>query len=67
MAKAPDEPITFVAAVANTPSAIRVEGEPDAGGRLLLEIPGSDIAQLLRLTTLRGKVLRITAEVLDGA
>jgi len=66
MAKAPDEPITFVAAIADSVSAIRIEGEKDSGGRVVLEVPGTDLGPLIRLATLRGRVLQVTIQVLDG-
>lgn len=57
------ERVEFVAAIPDLASAITVDGEADAGGRLKLDVPGTDIAPLLRLIAWRGKLLRVTVEL----
>jgi hypothetical protein len=46
----------------NLGSAIKIDGDDKAGGRLTLDIPGTDIAPLIKLTMLRGKLLVVTIE-----
>ena len=58
-----NERIEFVAVIPDLGSAITIDGEEGAGGRLKLDIPGTDIAPLLRLIAWRGRLLRITVEV----
>ena len=54
-----DEPITFRAAFPAIQSAIKVG---DAGMRIQLDVPESEMAQAVRLITLRDVVLRVTVE-----
>jgi hypothetical protein len=59
----PAEMISFSAVIpTNLSSAIKIDGDDQAGGRLTLDIPGTDIAPLLMLTMLRGKLLKITVQ-----
>ena len=57
------EPITFLASIADTSSSIKFGRDE---GRLLLDVPGTDIAGLVKLLLIRDKLLRITIEVEDG-
>jgi hypothetical protein len=54
-----DEPITFRAAFPAIQSAIKVG---DAGMRIQLDVPESEMAQAVRLITMRDMVLRVTVE-----
>jgi hypothetical protein len=54
-----DEPIIFRAAFPAIQSAIKVG---DAGMRIQLDVPESEMAQAVRLITLRDVVLRVTVE-----
>lgn len=60
------QPVTveFEAAIANGTSAIKIDGEPGAGGRVTFAVDGSNILGLLKLTQLRGTMLRVKVEVL---
>jgi hypothetical protein len=57
-----DEPIIFRAAFPAIQSAIKVG---DAGMRIQLDVPESEMAQAVRLITLRDVVLRVTVEADD--
>jgi hypothetical protein len=55
--------IEFAATIpTNLSSAIKIDGDDKAGGRLTLDVPGTDIAPLLKLTMLRGLLLAVTVE-----
>jgi len=56
-------PIHFMASIADSTSAVKFSGAPDEGGRLTLEIPGTDVGVITRLLDARGKALRVTIEV----
>jgi hypothetical protein len=51
-------PVTFVATIPPTESAIRIHGE--MGARLTLDIAESDILDFLRVLPLRGRTLTVT-------
>ena len=59
-------PLTFLAAIADTTTAIKVAGGNGEGGKLTLDVSGDDLPSLLKLVLYRGKVLRVTVEVADG-
>lgn len=55
-----DDEIQFLASLPPSAGAIAIDGESHGGGRVRLDIPGTDLASLLRLTMLRGRVLLVT-------
>lgn len=58
--------ITFMATIPNLATAINIDGEEDSGGRIKIDVPGSEMPALLELTAYaRGKPLRIMVEVLE--
>ncbi|MGD0154024.1 MAG: hypothetical protein ABSC17_09780 [Thermacetogeniaceae bacterium] len=57
------EPIKFLAVLpSNLSSAIKIDGDENVGGRVVFDVPGTDIAPLISLTMLRGKRLSVTVE-----
>lgn len=60
-----DRKIHFLATIPTKAGAITIDGEDGGGGRVVFDVPGTDIAPLLKLTLLRGKRIRITAEPMD--
>lgn len=52
------ESIEFVASLAPVSTAIKFDGRAE-GGRLVLEIPDSEIANLAKMLTLREKVFTV--------
>ena len=62
MARSKAEPkIVFEATIPRLMSAINIDG--DAGARIKLDIPESDIEAAHQLCSMRGKVLKVTIEV----
>lgn len=55
-------PITFIAAIKQSPTAIKIDGEEDAGGEITYTVSGDNVAALLLQTAMRGKLLKITVE-----
>jgi len=55
------DPITFVAVLPSTQSAIRVHG--DCGMRITLDIDDMHVQEALKLWRWRHEVLRVTVEV----
>lgn len=55
-----DDEIRFLASIPAKANAISIDGEDHGGGRLVLDVSGTDLAPLLRLTTLRGRTLLVT-------
>ena len=53
------EPIRFIASLPDIQSAISVGGD---GARVKLDIPDSDLAQVLRLVLLKGQAFTVTVE-----
>jgi len=56
-------PITFVATIPPIQSAIRTGGD---GMRVQFDVPETDIGEALHLVLMRGKVLRVTVEVVES-
>ena len=56
---------TFRATFPPIQSAIKIYGD-ETGMRIQLEIPESDMAQAVKLLTMRGKVLQVTVTVENG-
>jgi hypothetical protein len=57
------DPITFIAALAGTNSAAKwLTLGSDNDGKVVLEVPASELASLMRLTLLVKKSLRVTIE-----
>lgn len=50
--------IEFSAALSSSGSWLKVS----EGGRITLDVPDSELSQVLRLVLLRGQVLRVTVE-----
>lgn len=60
------EAITFIACLAPITTAVKFDGRVE-GGRLTLDVPESDIANLAKMLTLREKAFRVTiTEIEDG-
>jgi len=55
------EKITFIASLPDILSAINIAGV-DGNRRIKLDIPASDIEAVVKLTGMRGQVMRITIE-----
>lgn len=55
-----DDEIRFLASIPAKANAISIDGEDHGGGRLVLDVSGTELAPLLRLTTLRGRTLLVT-------
>src|SRR3990172_4530022 len=55
-----NDEIRFLASLPPSAGAIAIDGESGGGGRLRLDVDGTHLAQLLALTTLRGRVLLVT-------
>ena len=53
------EPIRFTASLPDIQSAISVGGD---GARVKLDVPESDLAQVLRLVLLKGQAFVVTVE-----
>lgn len=57
------ERITFVASIPATASAIKIDGTEGEGGRVVLELPGTEFGALLLLANhCRGKALKVTVQ-----
>ena len=56
------EDIKFYAAMPNIQGAIKIGGDEHDGSRIVLEAPGTEIAQVVKLLRLRGRTLRVTIE-----
>lgn len=57
-----EEPIKFYASLPPITGAIKTGGGEHDGSRITLEVPGTEIAQTVRLLGLRGKTFRVTIE-----
>lgn len=57
--------VSVIGQIAPVDYAIRISG--DAGARLTLDIPDSEVQNLLPLWAMRGKLIRITIELADRA
>ena len=57
------EQIRFLASLPPIQSAFNIDGDAHGSARLKLDVPGTEIAQVVRLLALRGKLLRVTVEV----
>ena len=53
------EPLTFLACLAPITTAVKFDGRCE-GGRLTLEVPDSDIAELSKMLLFREQVFRVT-------
>lgn len=54
--------ITFIASLPAIQSAILISGDGN-GGKIKLEVPQSEIAEVLKLSLLYGKCFKVTIEV----
>jgi hypothetical protein len=57
------ERITFRASLPPIGSAINLSGQEGDGARIKLDVPGSDFLEILKLSALKGKPLKVTVEV----
>lgn len=55
--------VAFVANIPDIKTAIGISGKGD--GRLVLDIPQSELAEVVRLTLLSGKALKVTIEAYE--
>jgi hypothetical protein len=61
------EKIEFVAYLPPIQSALNIGGEEGAVSRIKIDAPGTEIAEVVKLLLLRGKVFKVTIEeVEDG-
>lgn len=58
-----DMRVEFTASLPNIQSALSVGGD---GARLKLDIPETDLAQVLKLVMLKGQAFRVTIDTGDG-
>ena len=58
-----EKPLTFLASIAPLQSAITIGS--DGGARIKIDIPEDEMPAIMRLTMMRGRVLRITVEPED--
>lgn len=57
------ESIRFSAALAGTNTAARwLSVDVEGSAKIVLEVPASELAQVMRLATLGGKVLKVTVD-----
>ena len=56
--------ITFIATLAPITTAVKFDGRVE-GGRLTLDVPESDIANLAKMLTLREKAFKVTITELE--
>jgi len=54
------DPLTFTASIAALQSAITIAS--DGGARVKIDIPEDEMPAIMRLTMMRGRVLKITIE-----
>jgi hypothetical protein len=59
------QPLQFVVTIPKKQGAIGIDGGDGEGGRIVFDVAGDDIGPLLRLTMMRGKRIKITAEPID--
>lgn len=59
------EKIEFRATLPPIGSAINLSGQEGDGARIKLDVPGTDFVEILKLSALKGKPLKVTVEV-DG-
>ena len=59
------DPVSFIASIPPIETAIKIHG--DEGARLVLDVADSELGNFFPITLMRGKVLRVTAEVLKSA
>jgi hypothetical protein len=57
--------ITMIASLPPIQSAINVDGQ-EGSSRIKLDIPGSELPQVVKLMLYRGQVFKITIEPLEG-
>lgn len=61
------DPVEFRATIASGTSSIKIDGDAGNGGKVTLEVHGTeDLAQLLKLVLFRGRRLRIRVEDITG-
>ena len=56
--------IEFIASLPDILSAINIAGQ-DGNSRIKLDIPASEIASIVQLITLKGKVFKVTIEQIE--
>ena len=62
------EKIEFVASLPPIQSALNIGGAENDASRVKIDVPGTEIAQVVKLLLLRGKVFKVTIEeVEDGS
>ena len=57
--------ISFIASLPAIQSAILISGDGN-GAKIKLEVPQSEVLEILKLSSLYGKCLKVTVEVSDG-
>jgi hypothetical protein len=55
------EPIRFIASLPPTQTAIQLDGRGD-GARIKLDVPATELAQVLRLILHAGRCIKVTVE-----
>ncbi|GAV24794.1 hypothetical protein ciss_07270 [Carboxydothermus islandicus] len=58
------EKISFIASLPPIQSAVSVSGNGD-GARVKLDVPGSEMSEVLKLLLLTGKTFRVTVEAVE--
>ena len=58
------EKICFLSSLPDIQSAINISGAGN-GARLKLDVPETEIAEVIKLTLLRGKALKVTIEEVE--
>lgn len=56
--------ITFVASLPAIASALNISGNGD-GARIKLDVPGTDLPQVLKLTLMTGQAFKVTIEPME--
>ncbi|GAV21596.1 hypothetical protein [Carboxydothermus pertinax] len=56
--------ISFIASLPPIQSAVSVSGNGD-GARVKLDVPGSEMSEVLKLLLLTGKTFRVTVEAVE--
>jgi len=59
------EKIEFIASLPPIQSAVNIGGAEGDASRIKLDIPGTEIAAVLKLTLLRGNTFKVTIEELE--
>ena len=60
-----DEKIAFIASLPPIQSAINLGGAEGDSSRIKLDVPGTEVAAVVKLLLLRGKAFKVIIEPLD--